>query len=133
MKRVFVDTGAWYSLVDRNDPDHTPVAQSLAQWKGRLLTSNFILDEAVTLVRYRLGHEPAARLGEVLASGSVARLVRVGGVDEARAWNIFKRYRDKSFSYTDCISFAVCERLGLESAITVDADFRSYGIDSIPE
>lgn len=29
LKRVFVDTSAWYALVDREDPDHAAVAQWL--------------------------------------------------------------------------------------------------------
>lgn len=132
MNRALVDTGAWYALVDRNDPDHQAVAGILPQWTGRLVTTNFILDEAVSLVRYRLGHAPAVRLGNVLANGSVATLVRISRGDEARAWNIFNRYRDKSFSYTDCTSFAVFERMRLVCAVTLDDDFSSYGISSLP-
>ena len=54
MKRVFVDTGAWYGLVDRNDPDHSDVVSRLSEYEGRLQTSNFVIDETLTLLRYRL-------------------------------------------------------------------------------
>src|SRR3989304_5359658 len=59
MKRVFVDTGAWYSLVDAKDPDHRAVAACLAEYHGRLATSNFVFDETVTLLRYRLDYRTA--------------------------------------------------------------------------
>lgn len=67
--RVFVDTSAWYALIDRADPDHTAVTACLREYKGRLVTSNFIFDETVTLLRYRLGWSPAQRFGESLRAG----------------------------------------------------------------
>lgn len=133
MKRVLVDTGAWYALTDRKDPDHGRVAQCLEQAAGRLVTTNFIFDEAVTLLRYRLGYRAARTFGEQLLSGQIATLVPVNRVDESRAWSIFTRYRDKSFSYTDCTSFAVMERLKLDCAAAIDDDFRAYGVPCVPE
>ena len=62
MKRVFVDTGAWYALVDADDPDHRRVSDCIQHHRERLVTSNFVFDEVVTLVRYRLGWQPASRL-----------------------------------------------------------------------
>jgi predicted nucleic acid-binding protein len=40
MKRAFVDTGAWYALLDKNDPDHAGVVDAFSAYRGRLLTSN---------------------------------------------------------------------------------------------
>ena len=66
MNRAFVDTGAWYALLDKNDPDHARMAETFRAYRGRLVTSNFVFDEAVTLARYRLGWDIAQRLGEQL-------------------------------------------------------------------
>lgn len=132
MKRALVDTSAWYALVDRRDPDHLSVSAVLREWSGRRVLTNFVLDETLTLLRYRLGHAPARAFGEVLGSGEVASIVRVGRMDEARAWEIFCRYRDKSFSFTDCTSFAVIERLRLDCAVALDENFRAYGIRCLP-
>lgn len=132
MTRFLVDTGAWYALADRKDPDHSSVAQCLREHARRLVTTNFIFDESVTLIRYRLGSSPARIFGEQLLRGGVARLVAITRRDEARAWDIFTRYRDKSFSYTDCTSFAVMQRLGIGTAIAIDEDFRSFGLACLP-
>ena len=132
MKRVFVDTSAWYALVDRKDPDHAVAAQCLSQWSGRLVTSNFIMDESVTLIRYRLGLAAARTFGETLLAGSAARLVWITRPDERRAWEIFSRFRDKAFSYTDCTSFAAMERLKLKAAVAIDEDFRAFGLQCLP-
>ena len=55
MKRAFVDTGAWHALVDADDPDHDRVVAAFRVYEGRLVTSNYVFDETVTLMRYKLG------------------------------------------------------------------------------
>ncbi|MGH8624930.1 MAG: type II toxin-antitoxin system VapC family toxin, partial [Gammaproteobacteria bacterium] len=64
MRRVFVDTGAWYALIDRADPDHGDVTTQFKAYRGRLVTSNFVFDETLTLLRYRLGWQSAHAFGE---------------------------------------------------------------------
>lgn len=132
MKRCLVDTGAWYALADRKDPDHADVSLCLEEYAGRLVTTNFIFEESVTLIRYRLGAGAARAFGEQLLAGSAARLVHITRSDERRAWEIFTRYRDKSFSYTDCTSFAAMQRLRLDAAVAIDDDFRSFGLICLP-
>lgn len=127
-----MDTGAWYALADRKDPDHASVAQCLRERAGRLVTTNFVFDESVTLIRFRLGTSAACTFGEELLGGGVARLVSVARRDETRAWEIFTRYRDKGFSYTDCTSFATMQRLGIDAAVAIDDDFRSFGLACLP-
>jgi len=132
VKRVFVDTGAWYALVDAKDPDHAAVATCISEYSGRLATSNFVFDETVTLLRYRLGHRPARTFGDALQAGGLAAVLRLAPGDESAAWEIFTRYRDKSFSFTDCTSFSLMKRLGIASAIAIDDDFKAYGIPCLP-
>ena len=49
MERAFVDTSAWFAYANREDPDHQRIRNVLQTFQGRLLTSNFIFDETVTL------------------------------------------------------------------------------------
>ena len=133
MKRVFVDTGAWYALVDANDPDHGRVTECFREFQGRLVTSNYILDEILTLTRYRLGWPVAHRLGTQLRFSRLSRLERISLKDEETAWSIFSDYDVKSFSFTDCTSFALVQRLGLPLCLAIDSDFRSFGLHCIPE
>ena len=133
MTRIFVDTGAWYALVDAKDPHHDRVVESMREYRGRLITSNFVFDETLTLARYRLGWWVAHRLGERLRDRRLTRLERVSTKDEEAAWSIFSRYRDKSFSFTDCTSFALIRRMELPLCLTLDADFRTFGLHCIPE
>ena len=132
MSAVFVDTGVWYALTDREDPDHSAVSQALREHRSRLLTSNYILDETLTLVRFRLGWNVARQLGETLRLGGLARVERISPRDEDAAWSIFSTWSDKSFSFTDCTSFALCNRLKVQMCLAIDRDFRSFGLHCMP-
>ncbi len=132
MKRLFIDTGAWYALADRKDPDHVRVADFLENQTLPLVTTNFVFDESVTLIRYRLGFAAAKSFGNHLLRAGAASLLPVSRRDETRAWEIFTRYRDKSFSYTDCTSFAMMQRLKIDSAVAIDDDFRAFGLNCLP-
>ena len=133
MKRNFVDTGAWYALVDGADPDHGRVVECFREYRGRLVTSNYVFDESVTLARYRLGWEVAHRLGEQLRDRRLTRLERITPADEEAAWSLFLQYTDKSFSFTDCTSFALVRRLEIPLCLAIDGDFRAFGLDCIPD
>ncbi len=129
---VFVDTSAWYALIDRADPDHAAVTACLREHKGCLVTSNFVFDETVTLLRYRLGWSPAQRFGDSLRAGNLAQMVRIDTQDENDAWTVFERYRDHALSFTDCSSFVLMRRLQLSTAVALDADFRAFGLLTLP-
>lgn len=75
----------------------------------------------------RLGHEQAVKAGKSLFEHEMIPLVRVTPADERKAWEMFKRYTDKRFSFTDCTSFVLMRRLGLQAAFAFDEDFRQFG------
>src|SRR6185369_11678470 len=77
MNGIFVDTGAWYALVDSDDADHKAAAAFLASNTMPLITTNFIFSETVTLIRYRIGHEAARSFGQKLMESSFVRVVAV--------------------------------------------------------
>jgi len=49
-----------------NHPSATAVRKAIAEFDGRLVTSNFIFDETLSLCLCRLGHAAAERVGTVL-------------------------------------------------------------------
>lgn len=132
MKRLFVDTGAWYAVVDKKDPDHKEVAAFIKNNKIPPLTTNFVFDETITLIRSRLGWSVAKEFGEKLKSSAFVSIVAVKDEDEERAWEIFLKYKDKDFSYTDCTSFAIMERLKIDTAFSFDNHFRVIGFKVLP-
>jgi predicted nucleic acid-binding protein len=124
MEHAFVDTSAWFAYANRHDPDYTRIRTALQTFQGRLVTSNFIFDETVTLCLYRLGHQVATAVGEVLLDATVVALLRVTPTDEQSAWALFLARPDKTYSYTDCTSFVLMRRLKVQCAIALDTDFQ---------
>ncbi len=124
MERVFVDTGGWYALADARDPDH---AAARAWFEGNtlpLVTTDYVFAETITLIRLELGHRVAVQFGEELMRSARTQLVSVTAEDRKAAWQIFKKFKDHKFSFTDCTSFAVMKRLGVKHVLTVDKHFR---------
>jgi len=132
MKRLFVDTGAWYALIDKNDPDHKEAASFIKNNQTPLLTTNFVFDETVTLLRSRLGWNVAKEFGLKLKDSRFVSLISVKDEDEERAWEIFLKYKDKDFSYTDCTSFAVMKRFKMDAAFTFDSHFQTMKFLAVP-
>lgn len=127
-----VDTSAWFAYANRHDPDHQRIRTVLQTFPGRLITSNFIFDETVTLCLYRLGRQVAVTVGEVLRDPTVVAMLRITPDDEQHDWTLWLARPDKTYSFTDCTFFVVMRRLGLQSAIAVDTDFQREGFLLLP-
>lgn len=123
---VFADTSAWFAIQDVDDANHV-LAMDFMQQRPLLITTNFVIDETITLVRAHLSHRDAVDIGERLWRGEMAIVVWITREDEQAAWELFKRYDDKKFSFTDCTSFVVMRRLGILHAFTFDEDFEQTG------
>jgi predicted nucleic acid-binding protein len=133
-RRVFVDTSAYYALVDADAVDYRRTLAAAAQLtadRRRLFTSNFVMAEVHALLLNRIGRAVALRALHEIEHGE-ATVVRVSLRDERRARSIIAQYSDKDFSLTDAMSFAVMERLGIGAAFTLDDHFAQYGFISIP-
>ena len=122
-----MDTSAWYAIIDKNDRDHPTAITKMQNLDRPLVTSNYVLNEILTLLKARLGPSVAIPFGRKLWNQEVASLVRITEKDEGRAWGIFEQYEDKGFSFTDCTSFALMERLEINTAFVFDDHFVQYG------
>lgn len=78
---IFVDTGAWFALAVRNDPDHAAATAWLERNREPLVTSDYILTETATLVRMRdktvRGHRLAVQIATSILRGESALLEKV--------------------------------------------------------
>jgi hypothetical protein len=132
MRRIFTDTGAWYAMVDRRDPEHGAASDVFRVNVLPLVTTNFVFDETITLLRVRLGWSVACDFGKRMKSSAFVSVVPVEDGDEERAWEIFLKYKDVDFSYTDCTSFALMERLRIDTAFSFDAHFKVMKFHILP-
>lgn len=124
---IFVDTSAFFALADRTDRFHSLAVKFLEENQAPLVTSSPVIHETITLIRMRLGHEPAVRFGERLLDETITPVIQLTKADEKEAWSIFRRHNDKRLSFVDCTSFALMKRYGIHAAFAFDDDFRQFG------
>jgi len=135
MNAVFVDTGGWMACADRADPAHvacTAARDAMLEAGGILITTDFVVDETLTLIRFRLGLAAANAWWQQIDGSARLRWERVENDRFERARSLFFQHRDKDLSFTDCTSIAVMRELKLKAVITTDRHFQQLGFDVMP-
>ena len=130
LRAVFVDTGAWVALRYRRDQHHgraRALVQRLDAEGLGLVTTEWVLAEAVTLLKARGAVGPALALGDAIQGGRLGHLAESTVERRRRAWELFVRYRGLRVGWVDCASFAVMEELGVRQFFGFDEDFVRAG------
>ena len=130
MKRLFVDTAGWMAMADAKDPLHQKSIQCRDEWleeNAIVVTSNFIIDETLTLIRIRIGIEASKKWWRLISDSPrcLKEWITPERTEKAVQW--FFRWHDQSFSFTDCTSFIVMQELGIEDVLTADRHFTIAG------
>lgn len=133
MRRVFFDTSAYVALADISDQFHadaTRLAEQIIATRLPRVTTNYVLAEAYTRIRRKLGHAPAVQFSEGIrrdvTAGNLNIIYADTALDEA-AWEIFKKYADQDFSFVDCTSFAWLRQHPECEVFAFDDDFLWMG------
>ena len=130
LRAVFVDTGAWVALRYGRDQHHGRARTLLRRLRADaigLVTTEWVMVEAVTLLKARGAVEHALVLGDAIQAGRLGHVVESTAERRRRAWDLFVRYRDRRVGWVDCASFAVMEELGLRQYFGFDEDFTRAG------
>ncbi len=133
--RLFVDTGAFIALQDASDSHHLSAAGFLKTPPPacRFVTSNFVVDETITFLRRRAGYARAAAYADSMLQTRLFDVVTVDPAIERAALDVFKRFKDKELSFTDCVSIALVRSLRMDGVFGFDSDFRSVGLRLFPK
>ncbi|CAG0959113.1 MAG: PIN domain-containing protein [Candidatus Methanoperedens sp.] len=135
---IFVDTSAFLALVNEKDANHAEAVHFLEQIKNgrikvrKIITSDYIIDETLTRIRYSVGHKEAVEWGKDILGSNVVERLEVGIEMFELAWKLFQTYEDKKLSFTDCTSFAIMKKKGIDKAFSFDEDFVRIGFVQLP-
>jgi predicted nucleic acid-binding protein len=135
MNLLFVDTAGWMACADGSDPAYEAAGATRDKWlerEGQLLTTDYVIDETLTLLRLRLSLGAAETWWHSIAASRRVQRELIHEERAERARGIFFRCRNKDFSFTDCTSFALMRELRLEKALTTDIHFRQAGFQMLP-
>ncbi len=130
--RIFLDTSGLIALSDEKDRNHTRAKEYLkegVQKGARFVLGRNILAEYIDGVTKRIGKEKAIEELDSILNSKLLVIEPLSEADWNKAINYFRKYRDKQIDLTDCLSFAIMERLGLGLAFTFDNDFRIHGFE----
>ncbi len=135
MSGVFVDTAGWVACADGADPAHEAarVARDEVLRRGQvLLTTDYVVDETLTLLRVRLGLDAAEAWWRQVDGSPRVHWEWVGPERAERARDAFFRHRDKKWSFTDCTSLVVMRECRLRVVLTTDRHFAQMGFSLLP-
>lgn len=135
---LFVDTSAFLALVNETDKNHIAAMDFIDDIKNgranvrKIITSDYIIDETLTRIRYSAGHREAVQWGKDILVSKVIEKKEVTGEIFRLAWELFEKYKDKELSFTDCTSFAIMTEYGIDRVFSFDRDFKSMGFTLLP-
>lgn len=132
---IFVDTGAFLARYLPRDHHHRRATWGWEQLRLRdwpVYTSNFVLDETLTLLGRWASHAFAAERAEAILTSGNLEILRPDADDELEALELFRKFADQKVSYTDCVSFALMRRTGIVRAFAFDRHFVQAGFELWP-
>lgn len=125
---TFIDTSAFYALLDRNDAFHPTAKETwhlLLEQGEPLLTSNYILLESFALIQNRLGMRAVKVFHEDILP--VLHLEWIDSAVHLHAVSSLLTADRRNLSLVDCTSFEVIRRLRVQNVFAFDAHFREQG------
>jgi predicted nucleic acid-binding protein len=130
---IFADTSAWYAFFVVKDSRHQDAKSWILRNGERLVTTDYVLDELLTLMKCRGEYAQSLAAGESILFQEVSDLTLVSLEDIENAWNVFKNFRDKGWSFTDCTSYVVMKKFSLTKAFAFDEHFSQFGnVEVVP-
>jgi hypothetical protein len=123
---TFVDSGAWYAIFVPADPQHQKITSWLRANPVPLFTSDYVVDETLTLFRARGQHLRAIEFGRSAFDLNTIAVHFLELSDLRRAWEVFRALPARNWSFTDCTSKAIIEKFHTHRALTFDKHFTEF-------
>jgi predicted nucleic acid-binding protein len=137
---LFIDTGAFFARFNERAYQHDRARavfrgiQSREFEYGPLFTSRYVLSELATLMRRKVGHEPAVTALETIRRAVSFNLLPVGDDAFDRTCKQFARYDDQHISFVGHSSGVLADAYEVGHVFTFDpTDFRVLGFAAVPD
>jgi predicted nucleic acid-binding protein len=131
--RVFIDTSAFYALLDRDDESHRKAKNSWADLLKNddpLVTNNYVLVETFALIQHRLGMDAVRGFqNDILPLVNIEFVVPELHRSGVSALLSASR---RNLSLVDCVSFEMMRTLEVKIAFAFDPHFKEQGFNTLP-
>ena len=129
---IFVDTSVWFARFVPSDLDHHRATTWLGSNSEPLVTSDYCVDETLTLLSVRQRPQLAIEAGRERFNETLAQLYYLSTPQINRAWILFQQRAVTGWSFTDCTSKILIDDLDITSAASFDHHFEQFGLQILP-
>jgi uncharacterized protein len=130
--KLLIDTWGWLVLEDSKDPSHQAASRTYAEaarMSGDVFTTNFVLDETISLLFRRRPFEEVARFMRGLLTSPSVGIEEITPARFRKAFDLRLMFRDKpDISFTDLTTMVVAQDLKVTDILTGDRHFIQAGL-----
>jgi len=133
VRTIYVDSGAFIALIWRRDRAHDRVREHFSRLRhdhDLLVTSDPVIGETSTRLRYDAGLSPALAFWRILEDAVAAGTLHIRDSDpklRRAAFDVMSTYSGLSLSYADCVGAAVAREIRADAVFGLDRDFQIMG------
>src|SRR5438309_1081071 len=127
MMEVFADSHYFIALLNRRDQFHAAAMEASKRYRAHLVTTQSVLVELADALRDPSTRSPTEQFVRSVLNGSDVVVVADGDRWFRSGLDLYGKRPDKTWSLTDCISFAVMHVRGIREALTGDHHFEQAG------
>ena len=129
--RIFIDTLFVVALINPRDQYHAKATELAAKYENHpFLVSDAVLLEIGNGLARNYKQEAIEVIEDFFDSEEV-EIVRLTPELFERAFELYKKYKDKDWGLIDCISFIVMTEAGVNQALTFDQHFEQAGFEAL--
>ena len=126
--KIYVDTSAFYALIDRSDRYHVQASSlwpTLLEDDVALITSNYVVWETVGLLKKRIGFAAANLWCKDILG--VLDVFWVNANTHHRAYQLWLNLGRRGLSLVDCVSFVTMYQHEIEKVFCFKPHFLEHG------
>ena len=137
--RIFADAGAWIAYFNQRDQYHAQavaIYNRIAQQSVELFTTDYVMDEAVTRLKYDAHHAAAVRFLDFIHAKVDSVDLKLEKIEDEvfkAAESFFRRYATARLSFTDCTSFVICQKRRITDVFGFDRHFNIMKMNLLTE
>ncbi len=128
--KIFADADAFVSTLNTEDANHTSALTISSQIKKlnlTLITSNFAVGEAITVLSQDVGLETALKFAQRIYQGEEALIIDVDRDQQLKALEKFSQATSKNVRFTDFVNMVLMEELAIRRIFSFDKHYQQTG------
>ncbi len=132
MEYVFVDTLYWIAFISPNDQWHKPAHKAYRELGNvPLVTTEAVLIEFLARIEEEERRQKSAQFVDYINQSNNIIVERQTKILFDKALEFYKQRKDKTYSFTDCISMVVMKKRNINKILTHDKHFEQEGFETL--